>query len=257
MLFAIVSYFSVRKIKRIYPINAIRPDKNKSSGIRKEISLSKSKLPLNVSLGLNTMIKGIGRNLVISLTFIAISFMLGFSCFSYQNIIKDPDNAISLVCGQTADSALTVYKINEESLKTTLDSKEEVENYYLYSTYSVVLKNYGLIKTYVVDSNHASLDENQIIIDGRLPESENEITINKKIANKQNLNIGDNLSFTSHESDIEFKIVGFSQGAYYEGNDCYITKEGYERMSPLMSEMNRDEGIKLFADYNKMTHTIY
>lgn len=231
ILSTIVSYLSIRKIRKIYPINAIREDKNKKTGMRKEISLAKSKLPLNVSLGLNTCIKGIARNIIISLTFITISFMLGFSCFTYQNVIKDRDNAISLVCGQTADSALSVYKINEDNLKTTLDNKEEVLDYYLFSTYSIILKDSGFVKSYVIDSNNSYLDTKHICVDGRMPNNEFEITINKKIAKNKNIDIGDNMTFSSSDGDVEFKVVGFSQGAYYEGNDCYITREGYEKIS--------------------------
>ena len=231
VLSLVVSYFSIRKIKRIYPINAIRENKNKKSLIHNEIPLEKSKLPINTLLGLNTGLKGIARNITISLTLIAISFMLGFSCFTYQNVIKDRENTIALMCGQTADSSLSVYKINEDSLKSTLDSKEEVLDYYLYSTYSVIIKDTGVIKSYVVDANSKYLDSNRICVDGRLPNGSDEITINKKVANNNSIKIGDVMTLTSKGLDVEFKVVGFSQGAYFEGNDCYLTREGYERIA--------------------------
>lgn len=231
VLSSIVSYFSIRKIKKIYPINAIREDKNKKNGVRKEISLEKSRLPLNASLGLNTGLKGVTRNIVISLTLLAISFMLGFSCFTYQNVVSDRQNTISLMCGQTADSSLSVYKINEDSLKTTLDNKEEVLDYYLFSTHSIVHKDFGLIKSYVIDPNTDYLDTEHICVEGKLPTLMDEVAINKKVANNKNLNIGDTMTLESDKGEFEFKVVGFTQGAYYDGNDCYITRDGYYKIA--------------------------
>lgn len=231
ILSLLVSYFSIRKIKKICPINAIREDKNKKNGLRKEISLEKSRLPLNGSLSLNTSLKGVARNIVISLTLLAISFMLGFSTFTYQNVVSDRQNTISLMCGQTADSSLSVFVENEDSLKSVLDNKEEVLDYYLFSTYSIVNKDSGLIKSYVIDSNSDYLDTEHICVEGRLPSLVNEIAINKKIALNKNLNIGDTMILESDKSEFEFKVVGFTQGAYYDGNDCYITRDGYYQIA--------------------------
>lgn len=228
----ITTLLSVIKIKDIAPINAIRENKAQTTKASKIITLDKDNLPVNTLIGLKGFFSGIGRNIVILVAITAVSFLAGFTCFMYQNVIKDNRGVLELVCGQIADSTLSVYQQNEEKLLNELKNNDDVENYYLYTAISINPKDYKPLNAFIYEDAE-SLNKKTIVLDGKFPEKENEIMINGAYAKRNDLKIGDEIVFDENGSDFPLVVSGISQGAYYSGRDCYMLRSTCERINGL------------------------
>lgn len=228
----ITSLLSLIKIKKIAPINAIRENKAVTTKSSKVITLDRTNLDVNSLIGIKGFFSSIGRNIVILIAITAVSFLAGFTCFMYQNVIQDNMGIIELVCGQIADSTLSVYAQNEDALLQELKNNKDVDNYYLYTAVSINPKDYPVLNCFVYEDSDY-LNKKTIVIDGRLPEKENEIAINGAYAKRNDLSIGDVLVFENDGLTFNVEVTGISQGAYYSGRDCYILRDTYENMDSL------------------------
>lgn len=228
----ITTLLSVIKIRNIAPINAIRENKAQTTKGSRIITLDESNLNVNILIGLKGFFSSVGRNIVILVAITAVSFLAGFTCFMYQNVIKDQTGIIELVCGQIADSVVTVYQENEGKLIDELKNNPDVEDYYLYTATSVNPKDKQPLNAYVFDESE-SINTKTILLEGKLPDNENEVAINSAYAKRNNLKIGDELVFNENNSDFHVTICGYTQGAYYSGRDCYLLRKSCDKIKDL------------------------
>lgn len=228
---AFSAFFSVLKIKRIYPISAIRDSKSGKSQRHNFSSLEKTRLGLNTALSLKSLIAGKTHGIMLLLSMIVIAFLLGFSAFTYQNVILDQTAILDLVCGQRTDSVLSVTTNLKDGLLSELDKDASVKRYYQYSAFPITPKGLSKIYAYVVDEDYTATE--QLCVRGRMPESDNEIAINRAYAFAYNLEVGDKLSFETEGGTEDFVVTGMIQGAFYSGYDCFVTTDGYSRIAVL------------------------
>lgn len=231
---ALTSYVSVVRIRKIAPISAIREDNRRSGTARHCFPLEKTRFGLNTALSLKSWVAGTTRNIVIFCSITGVAFLLGFSCFIYQNTVMDSSKVMSLIYGNTTDSVLSVSAANEKQLQNILQRREDVKRYYLYTTVSITPDGLPKLYAYVYD-DAANLEENNIIIRGHLPKRSNEIAVNGAYADKNGLQIGDEVRFVDDTETTALTVCGISQGASSSGNDCYLTREGYTSLHPLLS----------------------
>lgn len=233
-LMSVTAFLSVIRIRFITPIHAIRMTKAKKKNAKHFFGLEKTRFGLNTAISLQKWIGSKASNLVLFLALVCVSILIGFTCFSYQNILSDPESIIEAVCGQTADSLLGVVTSDEEELRETLRTCPEIDSYYLYTTVPLTPKGGSKIYTYIYD-NAKDLDEEHLCIEGHLPASDREIAVNGTFAKRYKLKVGDELLIEKFDEEIPFVISGLAQGAFHGGLDAYMTREGYERISVLLT----------------------
>ncbi len=226
---ALSSYFSVLKIKRIYPINAIR-DNSASKKIKHNFfALDKTHLGLNTAISLKSLLSDGVHGIVLFASMVVIAFLLGFSAFTYQNVILDQNAILDLVCGQRTDAVLHVSRNCEDLLLSELDGNSSVEEYFFFSTFTITPSGLPKIYAYIIDEDYHV--GGQRCIKGHMPAEDDEIAVNRAYANKYGIEVGDKLTFEADDGSIEFTVTGMIQGAFYSGNDCYLTYDGYSRIS--------------------------
>ncbi len=248
---ACAAFFSVLKIKKIYPINAIRDSASGKSTKRNYFALDRSRMGLNTALSFKSLIAGRRHGVLLFLSMTVIAFLLGFSAFTYQNVILDQDAVIDLVCGQRADSVLSVLEAYEDRLISELDNNSAVERYYMFSSSAVTPEDMPKLTAYVVNADFEANE--QLCIQGNLPESANEIAVNCSYAKKNGLGMGDKLSFGAEDGTVEFSICGLIQGALHSGRDGFLTYDGYSRIKALPYigyHVNLKEGTDV-EDFNR------
>lgn len=231
---AITTFVSVAGIRTIPPISAIRESGVKTKNRKNVFRLDKTHLGLNTALSLKTWASSFTRNLVLFVSITGISFLLGFACFTYQNIVLDSSDALSLVLGTVGDSIVNVSVPNEENLVRELESNELVERFYMYTTNTVTPDGYPKMYSYIYD-NSDDIDKDRICISGRMPEGPGEIAINGSYVAKNKLKIGDTLTFDTKDGKKTFSICGTTQGAASSGYDCYLQRDGYSEILTLTS----------------------
>ena len=253
-------YLSIRKITYIEPINAIRVRKS-APKTNNFLSLDKTNFELNTAIGLKTCFGGFSRNVIITVCYFLVSFLIAFSCFLYTNIIMKTDEVIELVCGQVPDVSVEVSKDNIEKLRDALENNSDVLNFYRYNAQKTMLESGSMLMMYLTDDN-VNLNKDRILIEGHLAENSQQVAINKNFALNNHLKIGDELICTAGEKNIGFEIVGFTQGASYFGNDGYMLADGYRRIGDLdtikyyvdlKDDCDFDEWISSFKTDSKVT----
>ena len=231
LISALASYFAVRKIRQVNPINAIRDSKKVMRAGHNFFALDRTSLGLNTAISLKSFLSDKIQGIVLFVSMTGIAFMLGFSAFIYQNVILDSNAILDLVCGQRTDSVINVSSEYENLLLSELNSNSSVEDYYFYSTFSVTPLNMPRIYSYVIEENFHP--KGQICIKGHMPQKEDDIAINCAYAENCGINLGDKMSFESENGVVEYNVTGMIQGALYSGNDCYLTYDGYSRISDI------------------------
>lgn len=231
LISALSSYFSVLKIRRIYPINAIRENKTKKKTNYSFFALDKTRLELNTAISLKSLLSDRVHGIVLFLSMTVIAFLLGFSAFTYQNVILDQNAILDSVCGQRTDSILNVSREYEDLLLSELDGNNSVERYYLYSSFPITPSGKPKIYSYIIDGDYHAKE--RLCIKGYMPKRDDDIAINRAYADKYGINLGDKLSFETENGTVEFTVTGMIQGAFYSGKDCYITYDGYLRISAM------------------------
>lgn len=231
LMAALSSYYSVLKIRRIYPIHAIRDSKTKQKTSHNFFALDKTHFGLNTAISLKSLLSDGVHGIVLFVSMTVIAFLLGFSAFTYQNVILDQNAILDLVCGQRTDSVLNVSREYEDLLLSELNDNSSVEQYYLYSAFPVSPSGKPKIYAYIIDEDYHARD--RLCIKGHMPKSEGDIAVNRAYADKYGINLGDTLSFETENGLAEFTINGMIQGAFYSGIDCYITYDGYSRISAM------------------------
>lgn len=242
----VTTFVSVVRIRKIAPILAIRDSATKKRARKNFFPLDRTKFGLNTALSLKTWIAAKSRNIVVFLSITGVAFLLGFSCFIYQNIVIDSDHVMTLIYGNISDSTLTVLAENEDALKDKLNENKDIEDYYMYTIGNINPDGLPKLYSYTFDEEEYV---NSALMTGNLPKTADEIAINGAYAKRNGLKIGDALKFENQT----MKICGLTQGAASSGNDCYLTRDGYAKIQPMNMVtyyVNLKDG-KGIDDFNK------
>lgn len=251
---SLATYLSVRKIKRISAMSAIRQEQKREKAGINAVSLEKAGLSVNTALGLKSCFGGISRSLIVFLVVIGVSFLGGFSVFLSQNVLENTDEVMSLICGQTPDSIVRIGTEEEAGLIDRLKTDGDVEDHYLYFVWPMLPSEYQPIVAYVIE-NTDNLNRN-VCIAGRLPEHDNEIALNKAYALDNGLDINGHMTVNG----CEFKVCGLTQGAYCGGYDCYILRGGYEKTAELNEVsyyIDLKDGVDVDAFNSRLTGELH
>lgn len=247
------AYFSVRKIRKIPAISAIRQDKKRKPGVA-SVNIVKTKISVNTALGLKNCLGNISRSLVVLFVMIGVSFLSGFAVYLSQNVLGNADAVLGLICGQTPDSVVRIDAPRENELVDTLQNSVDVKSFYLYSTQILAPDNHPQINAYIIDGTDGLNDG--ICIAGKMPQTDEEIAVNKAYASRYGLKIGDRLVMNGNG----FTVCGFIQGAYYAGTDCYILRSGYQRIDTLDNlsyYINLNDGADIDAFNKQISATLH
>lgn len=231
LLSALASWFSVLKIKRVYPIDAIQDSNTNKKSSRNFFAFDKTRLGLNTAISLKSLLSSRVHGIVLFVSMAFIAFLLGFSAFTYQNVILDRNAVLDLVCGQRTDAVLNVSGEYEDLLLSELAGNGMVERYYLYSSFPITPSGKPKIYSYIIDEAYHAKE--QLCIKGRMPERDDDIAVNRAYADKYGIKPDDKLFFETESGTVAFTVAGLVQGAYYSGNDCFMTRGGYSRISAM------------------------
>lgn len=227
----ISTYLSVRRIRKISSIHAIRDPRGSSEKKADIFTLEKTKLTVNAALGFNTAFKFIPRSVLLFLTSAGITFLLCISLFIYQNLIVDNTDLVKVICGEISNYIVSVDTEDEEALIEYLQGQDRVQNFYMYQMLDQVPDTYPVISAIGVDKEGFVSKLDYLIVDGSFPNGGDEIAVNQLYAVKNDLHLQDEIVFTRDRKAYSYKIVGFNQGATRSGVEGYFTREGLDKIS--------------------------
>lgn len=229
---ALAVWLSARRVRRIDPVVALRQGILTHSFRRNFVPLEKTDAPLQLALALKTMLSGVKQNLTVCIVMLALSLIVAFAGLMTENMIVDMTPFIRLIVGETADSCIDVNVAAEKEFLSLVQEDGRVEKAYLFHTADVGHVG-GISLMAMVSEDFSQVNNQDMCFRGRFPEYDNEMALAAKYAREKGLKIGDEIILTADGREAAYLITGFTQFSNNLGEDCLLTREGYERMGRL------------------------
>lgn len=230
ILVFIIVLLSVRKINKLDPIIALRDGIETHSFKKNHIPLSKSKLPINISISLKNMYKNGKQNIATFVTVLFLCFLMVIAMAMYQNFSRKPK--LDLLTFEIVNGVIAVDKDVEDDFVKDLKNDKDITKYKYLSMTQIQDKEYAKFETYVM-KNPNLLNNKDNCYDGRYPKHDNEVAISGKYAKLNNYNIGDEIEFRVGDNKYNYLITGFIQSTNNDSKEALMLKKG---MNHLMEE---------------------
>lgn len=225
-------YVSVHKIKRLDPILSLRQGIHIHNFRKNYFPFTKTKLSLLSALSLKTAATQTKQNIIVCITTFMLTLVIAFSVVMSANIIFDQQPFIDMVVGESADACIGIDAIKEKELNTFLAQDSRVEKSYLFYT-TTLRHESGLSLMVTVSDDFNDLNNQSVCVEGRLPHYENETAVAIKYAQEHQIDIGDEITYSMNGKQADFIVSGYTQLSNNLGKDCFLTRQGYERMGKL------------------------
>ena len=230
ILVFIIVLLSVRKINKLDPIIALRDGIETHSFKKNHIPLSKSKLPINISISLKNMYKNGKQNIATFVTVLFLCFLMVIAMAMYQNFSRKPK--LDLLTFEIVNGVIAVDKSVEEDFIKDLKNDKDITKYKYLSMTQIQDKEFAKFETYVME-NPNLLNNKDNCYDGRYPKHDNEVAISGKYAKLNNYKIGDEIEFRVGDNKYNYLITGFIQSTNNDSKEALMLKKG---MNHLMEE---------------------
>ena len=223
----LVTLLSVRKIRMIDPIIALREGVEAHNFKKNHIRLDRSALNLNVSLALKTMFGNARQNVITFIVTGVIVFLCVIALLMFENFNRKPKLEMLTfeICG---GSIVADYETKEEvydylNSRSDLENVRNITNLYLY---------YGeedKLWAYILDDVN-SLKNKNVVYEGRFPMYDNEVAISGKFAKEYGFATGDEIKLTYGEESYRYVISGLIQTTNNEGKEAFLSTKAAEHM---------------------------
>lgn len=227
ILVFIIVFLSVRKINKLDPILALRDDIKVHSFKKNHIPLSKSTLPINMSISFKNMYKNRKQNMVSFITVLFLCFLMVIAMTMYQNFSRKPK--LNLLTFEIVDGVIMVDKEIGEDFVRDLENDKDIKNYKYLNMYQIQDKEYAKFETYIME-NADLLNNKDNCYDGRYPKYDNEIALSGKYAKENKYKIGDEIEFRVGDKKYNYLITGFIQSTNNDSKEVLILKSGMDHL---------------------------
>lgn len=215
--------FTIRKIKKIEPIIALRDGIETHNFKKNHLPLNKTFLSINSSLAIKNIFKSIRQNITTFIIIIFLSFLMVITMTMYQNFSREPK--LSLLTFEIADGVISIDKDIKNEFEKDLKNNKDIKKYEYLTNYEIQDIDYIQFATYIMD-NPKLLNNIDNCYKGRHPKYDNEIAISGKYAKEKKLDIGDKIEFYVGENKYSYLITGLIQTANNNGHESVLTTKG-------------------------------
>lgn len=259
LIMLVAVYYSAHKIKHFDAICALRQGIHTHNFQKNYFPLERTKMSFIPALALKTATSQVKQNIIVCITTLVLTLVTAFSAVMLENVIFDDQPLIDMVVGESADSVIGIDAEKEQELRAFLKQHPQVEKSYLYSSGIFRHVNKASLVVTITDDFH-DLNNQMICIEGRFPQYENEVAIAAKYAKEQGIEIGDEITLSADGKEAVYIVSGYSQLSNNLGKDCFLTRQGYERMGKLSQVsyyLNLIEGSDIDAFHEEVSNTFH
>ena len=232
LLTVLVTLLSLRRIKKIEPIVALREGVESHNFKTNPVKLDKSVFGLDASLSLKTMLHNKRQNII---TFVVTGFMV-FICvialLMFENFNRNPK--ITLMMSETSDGAVVFDKDTWEEGYEFLSSQEGVSNIRRYHEDSIYVGQEDSLYLMVYE-DPTRKNNTDVCYKGRLASHENEVNVSGKFAKQNGYKIGDEITLNLGGREYTYLISGFIQSLNNDGHEAIMSEEAASHILDLES----------------------
>ncbi len=237
ILLAVIA--SVRKFKKITPLDALRNGIHTHNFKKNWIKMDRSSLPLNCNIGLKNILYHKKKNVMVCMIIVLLCFCTSVAICIYYNFAVQDDKLIQITGFEVPDITATIVGDSRGSTgkalqdaRQKLDAVDEIKYLLEYSNTDIACRNgeneitlncdiYSDTKNLVVDN----------VVEGKRPEYENEIMLSTIMAGNLSASIGDVVYLHLNGVSQDYLLVGLSQGIEHIGKKAMITTQGMKRLN--------------------------
>ena len=221
---------SLRKIRRIDPIIALRDGIEGHNFKKNRIRLDKSVFGLNVSLALKTMLMNKKQNIITFFVTGVIVFVCVIGLLMYENFNRNPKLSMLTfeICGGIV---VFDYETKEEALDY-LESRNDISNIRNSIVLLLYYQDEDALSTYVFD-DVSKMNNKNICYEGRLPEYDNEIAVSGIFAKDYGMQVGDEITMDYGEKSYTYLITGLIQTTNNNGREGVMNESAAEHLLDL------------------------
>ncbi len=249
---ALMSYVSASRIKKIYPLTALRNNILTHNFTKNYFSLTGYGRHFISLLAFKSLFQRKKQNLMMILIFIAVGFTCSFAGILYYNIVTE-DKAFLSIAGEVADAGVYLNTdIEYEGLKGELAQVDGVRKVIYYD--QKMLESEGKTVYSYISENYEET-EGSLVYEGRNPKHNNEVAIGGKMASDLKKHIGGAMKLTYGGQTKDYLITGLLQSANNMGYDMEITLDGMKELDAaykpgtLYVYLENNHSMKEFTDY--------
>lgn len=232
----IISLLSTNRIKKIYPIVALRGGIVTHSFRKNHIPLDKSKGNLSFIFALKSILQNKKQSIMITIILLAVSFGGSFAVIMFYNTTVDI-TAFKETPG--IEIANAVASLNPDTDNTDLIRNiENMSEVRKVQYIDMVKANLGDNDVYVTVMEDYSKKETDTVYQGRNPIHSNEIVLAGYLADMLNKKIGDNVILTVGDTNAKYMITGLANGANMGGMLASITYDGMMELNPKFKQQH-------------------
>ncbi|SEW06891.1 ABC transporter permease [[Clostridium] fimetarium] len=231
-----IAYFSAVKIKKITPLTALRNGIGTHNFKRNSIPLDKTKLNVNIALGIKAFIYNKKQNFMVGIIVMLLSVICVFAFTMYYNFVVDNTEMIKLTGMENADVQMTAQE-DEDRIFDEIAEMPEVESTVRINSYDGIIDYSGKESSanIKITQDYSNLKINTCV-KGRMPCNDNEITITSIVLDELGAKIGDTISIKYNDITREFLVVGITQHLSRNGRGAEITTQGMKKLVPYYEE---------------------
>jgi len=226
---ALMSYVSSSRIKKIYPLTALRNNILTHNFSRNYFPLSGRGKHLIPLLAFKSLFQRKKQNIMMILIFIAVGFTCSFAEILYYNIVKE-DRAFLSIAGEIAEAG--VYLNTETTAKDMKEELAQIEGVRKAIYYDQKMLESEGVTVYSYITEDYDQTEGSLCFEGRHPKHNNEVAIGGKMAADLKKHIGGEITLTYGGKTKEYLITGLLQSANNMGYDMEITLDGIKELDP-------------------------
>ena len=234
MIAALIVMLSLRPLKKILPVEAIRGIKRKKE--KNTGSIIKPKfMPFTFRLLFKQWISRAKQYLSI----IIVSGLFGFllcSVLSLNKIFSEKEQVYKILGLPQNDIVL----VSEDSEKMDLMREKIASEYEIYSYSSFQQATLNIDDQSSVALIYSEIPDSLELVSGNKPHNENEIVMGYSLAQTLDKSEGDTVCIESVDGkSLTYKIAGLYQTANNLGKEFHITEEGFRKLNPNLSFTQR------------------
>ncbi len=232
LLVVLITFLCAVRIKRITPIIALRNGFETHNFKRNHLPLSRSRVNVNLSITIKTILQGFKQNVMICIIVAALTFASVFSILMYKNMVEDKTALLNIIGVPISDMW---FMINDRTVDfdryfQEIQAMEEVESTVKYEQIPITLLNTQNVN--LVVTNDFNKLPRMTVTEGRYPIHDNEISISKLILKKAGKEVGDTVSISMWGNTAEYLICGATEQAADNGLSADMTQSGMQKLIP-------------------------
>ncbi len=233
LLIVTVTNMTAGKLRRITPLAALRDGIETHNFKRNHLPLEKSRLPLNLAIGVKGILYNGKQNIMVALIISLLTFACVYAIGMYYNFVINDTAMLNLVGMPPAELQIWAEAKDYDQVVAQLGQKKEIRKLLDYNAEEMLLKNGEREEQVRVEvAEDFSQLETDTLMAGRLTQYDNEIVVSNKTLEDLGLELGDSVTVSSFGGEAQYLIVGVKQHINHLGRGASLTEEGVKRLKP-------------------------